>query len=119
MKKLPVLSNSGPTYVSTETVALIRRIPFAVQAATLLALLAGRVLTVDGQSAINVPLTVQEALYGGVGGVNRTNEPFCMGVPLGDSDGLTAAGNLGLTGATAGQFRVLGRWPSGNVKWVK
>ena len=26
---------------------------------------------------------------------------------------------LGLTGATAGQFRVLGRWPSGRIKWVQ
>ena len=75
---------------------------------------------VPGWAALNVPLTVQEALYsGGSTGVARTNEPFCMGVPLAESSGVTNTGVLGLSGATAGQFRVLGRWPSGNDKWVK
>ena len=35
-------------------------------------------------AAVNVPLTVQEAIYpGSVAGVTRLNQPFCMGVPLG------------------------------------
>lgn len=71
-------------------------------------------------SALNVPLTIQEAVYSGsVAGVNRADEPFCQGIPIGDSDAITNASTLGLTGASAGQFRVLGRWPSGNAKWVK
>jgi YetA-like protein len=65
-------------------------------------------------------LTVQEALYpGSVAGVSRTNEPFCQGVPIADSDAVTSVSQLGLTGATAGQFRMLGVWPSGNYKWVE
>ncbi len=71
-------------------------------------------------AAINVPLTVQEALYtGGTPGVARTNEPFCMGVPLADSAGITSTSTLALSGASAGQFRVLGSWPDGKYKWVK
>jgi hypothetical protein len=78
--------------------------------------------------AVNVPLTVQEALYpgdftgttySGGGGVARTNEPFCMGVPLADSAGITNPQTLTLTGATAAQFRTLGVWPSGHLKWVQ
>jgi hypothetical protein len=42
-----------------------------------------------------------------------------MGVPVADAAGITGTGTLGLTGATAGQFRVLGKWPSGNAKWIK
>jgi hypothetical protein len=70
--------------------------------------------------ALNVPLTVQEALYpGGTAGVVRTNEPFCMGVPIADSAAIANSNSLTLTGATAGQFRILGNWPSGNAKWVQ
>ncbi len=73
-----------------------------------------------GTSPINVPLTVQEALYpGSVPGVNRMNEPFCQGVPIADSVGLTTTSTLGLIGATAGQFRILGKWPSGHAKWIE
>jgi len=71
-------------------------------------------------AAINVPLTIQEALYsGGTSGVVRTNEPFCMGVPLADAAGITSTSALTLSGASAGQFRVLGSWPDGKYKWVK
>ena len=53
----------------------------------LLALCAVRV-----EGAVNAPLTVQEAIYpGGVAGVARTNEPFCMGVPLPDSAAVKSA----------------------------
>ncbi len=71
---------------------------------------------------LNVPLTLQEALYpGSVAGVARTNEPFCMGVPIADSAHVsgTDLSSLGLTGSTAGQFRVLGTWPDGYAKWVE
>jgi len=84
------------------------------------------VLPVRG--ALNVPLTVQELLYPGdptgttytaAGGITRTNEPFCMGVPIADSAGINDPQTLTLSGASAAQFRTLGTWPSGNVKWVK
>src|SRR5579862_1298392 len=71
-------------------------------------------------AALNAPLTIQETLYpGSVSGVARTNEPFCMGVPVADSAAITETGALGLTGTTAGQFRIIGKWPSGNAKWIK
>src|SRR6185369_1666571 len=70
--------------------------------------------------ALSVPITVQEALYpGSTPGVNRTNEPFCQGIPVADSAGINGTNSLGLTGAAAGQFRILGRWPSGNAKWIE
>src|SRR5205823_5434817 len=86
-------------------------------------------------STLSIPITLQEALYPGdptgrtatpgSGGIARTNEPFCLGVPIPDSaqiDGsrpntlglsVDDAGltTLGLTGTTAGQFRVLATWP--------
>src|SRR5260370_7661282 len=71
-----------------------------------------------GRAALNVSLTVQEAIYAGVPGIARTNEPFCQGVPLADSQGISSTSVLGLSGASAGQFRILGVWPSGNAKWV-
>lgn len=72
-------------------------------------------------AAVNVPLTVQEAIYpGSIAGVNRTGDPVSAGVPLPDdpATGLSDVNQLTLTGAGAGQFRVLGRWPSGRIKWV-
>src|SRR5678809_777838 len=71
-------------------------------------------------ASINVPLTVQEALYaGGSTGVARTNEAVTLGVPLPDSAGITSTNIFGLTGATAAQFSIEGKWPSGNIKWLK
>jgi hypothetical protein len=78
-------------------------------------------LVVWGQTSINVPLTVQEAIYpGSVTGIARTAEPVSVGVPLPDSPtaGATDISQLSLSGASVGQFRVLGRWPSGRIKWV-
>lgn len=73
------------------------------------------------QAAFTIPLTIQEAIYsGGTAGVTRSAEPVTVGIPLPDdpSSGATDASQLTLTGASAGQFRVLGRWPSGRIKWV-
>jgi len=72
-------------------------------------------------AAVNVPLRIQEAIYpGSTSGVTRTNEPVTVGIPLPDdaTNGATDVSQLTLTGATVGQFRVLGRWPSGRIKWV-
>src|SRR5580700_11386065 len=74
-----------------------------------------------GLAAVNVPLTVQEALYpGSIAGVTRTLDPVTVGIPLPDdpNTGATDISQLSLSGATVGQFRVLGRWPSGRIKWV-
>lgn len=71
--------------------------------------------------AVSVPLTIQEAIYpGSTTGVARTDEPVTVGLPLPDdsSTGVTGISSLGISGASVGQFRVLGTWPSGRAKWV-
>lgn len=72
------------------------------------------------RAQLNVPLTIQEALYPGAptNGVARKQEPVTVGIPLPDSAGIKSESQLGLKGAAVGQFRILGRWPSGNAKWV-
>jgi hypothetical protein len=70
---------------------------------------------------ISVNLTVQEAIYsGGSSGVARTDEVVTVGVPLPDdaTTGTTTTSQLTVSGASAGQFRALGHWPSGRIKWV-
>jgi hypothetical protein len=69
---------------------------------------------------VSVNLTVQEAIYaGGSAGVDRTDEPVTVGIPLPDGEGCqTDTSNFGLTGSSAGQFRALGHWESGCIKWV-
>jgi hypothetical protein len=76
---------------------------------------------VRAEAQVNVPLTVKEALYpGSVTGVARSSDPVTVGIPLPDDPvtGATNVSQLGLSGASVGQFRVLGRWPSGRIKWV-
>lgn len=78
-------------------------------------------LVIPGWAAVNVPLTIQETIFpGSVAGVARTLDPVTVGVPLPDSAtaGITDVNQLTLAGAAVGQFRVLGRWPSGRIKWV-
>jgi hypothetical protein len=73
------------------------------------------------RAAVMIPLTVQETIYqGGVSGITRNADPVTVGIPLPDdpSTGVSDVSQLSLTGASAGQFRVLGRWPSGRLKWV-
>src|SRR5579884_1115930 len=71
-------------------------------------------------SQISVPLTIQEAIYPGspTNGIDRTQGPVAVGVPIPDSANISDISQLGLAGASVGQFRVLGRWPSGNIQWV-
>lgn len=70
------------------------------------------------EAALNIPLTVQEALPAGVAGVDRTNENFTVGIPLTEDSGITNVSQLGLSNAVAAQFRALAWWPNGNIKWV-
>src|SRR5581483_9267704 len=66
-------------------------------------------------------------------GVNRTNDPVVMGVPIADSDAINCGSactlnanapniNLRLQNSSGtqldAQFKVLANWPSGNAKWV-
>jgi YetA-like protein len=67
---------------------------------------------------IRVNLTIQEAIYAGISGFSRRQEPVTVGIPLPDAAGIQSVSQLGLAGASVGQFRVLGRWPSGNIEWL-
>lgn len=87
----------------------------------ILCLVAPLAISVYAEAAVNVPLIVQEAIYpGSVAGVTRAADPVSVGVPLPDdaANGITDVNQLTLTGASVAQFRVLGRWPSGRIKWV-
>jgi uncharacterized protein YjdB len=66
----------------------------------------------------SVPLTVKEALPSDITGIARTSDPVTVGIPLPDSASITNINQLGLSGASKGQFRALGYWPDGNIKWV-
>ena len=86
----------------------------------LLVLLALCLLWLPVRAAVSVNLTVQEAIYpGSTTGIARTDEIVTVGIPLPDSaDGVDAVTDLGLSGASVGQFRELASWPSGKVQWV-
>lgn len=59
-------------------------------------------VTLTGLASGSKTLTIQETLYpGSTSGVARDDEPFCMGVPVADSDGLTSVSGLALTGTVA------------------
>ena len=75
-------------------------------------------LTPVTMAQLHIPLITQEALPPGTAGVTRAQDPVSVGVPISDSDQITDVSQLGLAGGAPGQFRVLGRWPSGNIKWV-
>ncbi|HBY93339.1 MAG TPA: hypothetical protein DEP84_05125 [Chloroflexi bacterium] len=75
---------------------------------------------------LQVPLLIQEALpddpaqadFQLLPGLDRSQEPVTVGLPLPEDAGVSNVTQLGLSGASAGQFRVLARWPNGNVKWI-
>jgi hypothetical protein len=76
--------------------------------------------TIKVTSTYTASLTVQEKLYAGsMAGLARTGEAFCLGVPIPDSEAFFDTTTMQLTGASSGQFRVLGRWVSGNIRWVE
>ena len=92
-------------------------------------LILNALLILPSLAVVNVPLTVQEALpvgttgcsTPGACGVSRAQEPFTVGVPLPDDSttGATSTSVFGLSGCSAGQFRTLGTWPSGRIKWLE
>ena len=76
------------------------------------------VTSTSSSLGMHVGLTIQESIYGGIAGLSRQREPVTVGLPIADSANIQRISQLGLAGATVGQFRVLGRWPSGNIQWV-
>lgn len=90
-------------------------------------------LSCCASAQVNVPLTVQEALWpmakaksataeavaNAANGMARSNEPWTGGVPLPDSWNVSAsAPQVSLTGVSMAQFKCLAVWPSGNCKWL-
>ena len=74
---------------------------------------------ISGSAAVSIPLTVSEALYpGGSTGVDRSSEPFTVGVPVAATPCIANTGALGLTGASGAQFRILGTWDGTCAKWI-
>jgi len=68
--------------------------------------------------SFSIPVTVQEALKQNISGIDRENEPITVGIPLPENSGITSINQLGLNGVSVAQFRVLAKWPNGNIKWV-
>jgi hypothetical protein len=95
--------------------ALVGRYRFVLFLVFVLALTASAL-----NAQLSVPLTIQEAIYPGAPtkGIDRNQDPVTVGIPLPDSAGINNINQLGLSGASVGQFRILGRWPDGNIKWV-
>lgn len=67
---------------------------------------------------VSVPITLEELLPSGTSGWNRTNAVATFGVPLPQDANITNVNQLGLTSATAAQFREIRRWPNGSLQWV-
>jgi hypothetical protein len=84
----------------------------------LLAIAAIATASASACAQIKIPLIVEESRSSGMPAVPRSQDPVTVGIPLPDSVGIRDIPQLGLTGTSAGQFRVLGRWPSGNIKWI-
>jgi len=81
-------------------------------------LVAAAAVAAPARAALPIPLTVNEALLPGVSGLARASGPVTVGVPLESSAGITDVAQLGMSGASAAQFRELARWPNGRIKWV-
>ena len=79
---------------------------------------AAAAVTAPAEAALPIPLTVQETLLPGIAGMARSSGPVSVGVPLESNSGITDVSQLGMSGATAAQFRVLARWPNGAIRWV-
>ena len=78
----------------------------------LLAIVANLGAPAMASAQMNIPLIIQESRVPGTSGVARSQDPVTVGIPLADSAAIHDAAQLGLAGTSAGQFRVLGRWPS-------
>ncbi|HLQ66952.1 MAG TPA: hypothetical protein VK123_06955 [Candidatus Limnocylindrales bacterium] len=93
----------------------MRRASFLVG---ILAVAAGLIAAPRARASFPIPITVQEVLPAGVPGMARAAGPVTLGIPLEESAGIMGVSQLGLSGASAGQFRELSRWPGGALRWV-
>lgn len=89
-----------------------------------------RLFDIDNVTVTDIEILVHEALtqdseyylkHGvrqDMPGMDRTDEPLTIGVPLSEDSGITTIDQLGIKGTTLQQFRPLAYWPNGNIKWV-
>ena len=75
---------------------------------------------IHGECAVDpaVRIEVRELLPEAVSGLDRNHEAATFGIPLRDCEGIQTINELGLAGGWDYQFRVLHRYPSGNIQWV-
>lgn len=69
-------------------------------------------------ASVTIPLYVSELLPEGHSGSDRFEDIATGGIPLPENAGIKSINQLGLEGPSAGQFRAIGWWPNGNIKWV-
>ncbi|MFH0920414.1 MAG: T9SS type A sorting domain-containing protein [Fibrobacterota bacterium] len=70
-------------------------------------------------SALDIPIKVREALPGNIAtGWARSGEPVKLGVPLMDKEGISSENQLSIQGLSDYQFRIMERYPSGNIRWL-
>jgi hypothetical protein len=67
---------------------------------------------------LSVQITVSETLPLSVPGLARSLSPVSVGIPIPESANISSVSQLGMTGPTAYQFRILGNYASGKAKWV-
>jgi len=96
----------------------MKLLPANLLVAPILLALVAHLSATTAYAQVNIPLIIQESHALGTSGVPRSQDPVTVGIPLADSAGIRNASQLGLAGTSAAQFRVLGRWPSGNIKWI-
>ncbi len=75
-------------------------------------------LTQVAYGALSIPITVAEAIPDNVTGTSRQSEPVTVGIPLPETANITTIDQLGIAGASVGQFRVLKRYSNNNIWWV-
>lgn len=68
--------------------------------------------------SVSIPINISESIPTDISGVARNNDLASFGIPIRDSESITSINQLGISGANDYQFRELGRYPSGNIKWV-
>src|SRR5581483_5829579 len=77
-------------------------------------------LTASALAQYPAAIAIEETTYPGsmTPSGTRSAYPVSFSVPLKQGD-FPTTGTMGLTGATAGQFRCLGYWRDGSCKWVQ
>jgi hypothetical protein len=121
------LEGTVPTGLDGVTVYLQAYVGLQGSGGRLSSMLTGHVIAsgddpgTDPSVTFPLPLVTQEVLPPGRNGVDRTQQPVRVGVPLPQGHVFESSGvpQLTVLGApNAAQFSTLARWPDGSVKWA-